>query len=312
MDAVTTDEFVLGQAYLIAVLSLLVWIVLRSRPSVSVHLWCLAGVLGVCFQVLLFLFDAGYSIPRSLEFMLLSTAGIGGLLLKAFSLHWLEDPPHRFKPRSLAFILILNALIALAFSVSPVSRAHFSIYVLLGIQMSALGVILIAWRLARRYHLLSAMLLVGTFAVVAVPACFIFALDIAAGKDLLEIEPGIMRKSSMAVAILLIVFNNGLFIGVVTDLAARRDKASAREMQSLKEQQLRLEERTRLMANLHDGLGSQLASARLGLEHVTLDTERIRMLLDECLSDLHLVVDTMNNNDGSLADALRFLRHRVS
>ncbi|MFZ8887409.1 MAG: sensor histidine kinase, partial [Steroidobacteraceae bacterium] len=103
-----------------------------------------------------------------------------------------------------------------------------------------------------------------------------------------------------------------LFIGVVTDLAARRDKASAREIQRLKEQQLRLEERARLMANLHDGLGSQLASARLGLEHVTLDTERIRMLLDECLSDLHLVVDTMNNNDGSLADALRFLRHRVS
>ncbi len=231
--------------------------------------------------------------------------------MKAFALHWPEDPPKRFGRRALTSLLALNAVIAVAFAVSSASRAQFSAYALLVLQASACGTMYFAYRLSRRYRLLNARLLAGTFAVTLVPALLLFALDVAAGKDMLAVETVVVGVWSMAAMIFLAVCNNGLFIGVVTDLAARREIATSAELQRLKEQRLRLEERARVMADLHDGLGSQLASARLSAEHDELDTARVRILLDECLSDLHLVVDTLNNRDGSLAEALRFLRHRV-
>jgi signal transduction histidine kinase len=36
------------------------------------------------------------------------------------------------------------------------------------------------------------------------------------------------------------------------------------------------------------------------------------VLLDECLADLHLVVDTVDNLEGDIGDSLRYLRHRLA
>ncbi len=72
----------------------------------------------------------------------------------------------------------------------------------------------------------------------------------------------------------------------------------------------RKEERKRLLQDMHDGFGSQLASARLRIERSELTTHEIQVLLRECLDDLQLVVDTASDEDKSLRDALVDYRYR--
>jgi PAS domain S-box-containing protein len=72
----------------------------------------------------------------------------------------------------------------------------------------------------------------------------------------------------------------------------------------------RKEERRRLLQDMHDGFGSQLASARLRIERSELTSNEIQVLLRECLDDLQLVVDTASDEDKTLRDALVDYRFR--
>jgi signal transduction histidine kinase len=74
----------------------------------------------------------------------------------------------------------------------------------------------------------------------------------------------------------------------------------------------RSEERGRLMADLHDGFGSQLVSAHMRAAAGTLPPAETATLLKECLADLHLVIDTLRTEDGNLAHALGDYRHRLA
>lgn len=79
----------------------------------------------------------------------------------------------------------------------------------------------------------------------------------------------------------------------------------------LQAEQSRQQERESVMLNLHDGLGSQLATARLRALWGELSQDDLVLLLDECMADLHLVVDTLGSNEGDLGRALRLLRNRT-
>jgi signal transduction histidine kinase len=70
-------------------------------------------------------------------------------------------------------------------------------------------------------------------------------------------------------------------------------------------------ERERLLQDLHDGFGSQLSSARLMVAQGGLGTTEIHTLLSECMSDLHLVADTLGSQHKTLALALADLRFRT-
>ena len=72
-----------------------------------------------------------------------------------------------------------------------------------------------------------------------------------------------------------------------------------------------LEERERLLQDMHDGFGSQLSSARIMAEQGTLDQPQLKELLQECMSDLYLVVDTFGGNSKTLAVALGDFRFRT-
>lgn len=78
----------------------------------------------------------------------------------------------------------------------------------------------------------------------------------------------------------------------------------------LQTEQTRQQERESVMLNLHDGLGSQLATARLRAQWGELMQEDLVFLLEECMADLHLVVDTLSSDEGDLGRALRLLRNR--
>ena len=54
-----------------------------------------------------------------------------------------------------------------------------------------------------------------------------------------------------------------------------------------------LQERQRIMQDMHDGLGSQLVSALALAERGTLDAAQTGELLRECIDDLHLAIDSL-------------------
>ena len=72
-----------------------------------------------------------------------------------------------------------------------------------------------------------------------------------------------------------------------------------------------LEERQRIMQDMHDGLGSQLISSLALSERGALTADQTNLLLRECIDDLRLAIDTMEGNDDQFAVAAANLRFRM-
>ncbi len=104
--------------------------------------------------------------------------------------------------------------------------------------------------------------------------------------------------------------------GVLIDITAykRAEEELVRlheRLTALEVEKTRVEERSRLLQDVHDGFGSQLTTARLQAEQGQIDHTRMSEILQECMADLHLVVDTLGQQDVSLADALTDFRFRT-
>ncbi len=107
-----------------------------------------------------------------------------------------------------------------------------------------------------------------------------------------------------------------MLVGSLIDITERKraEAALKRAQQELLQQQVertRAEARESIIRDVHDGFGSQLSSARLRAERGKLSQAEMAELLGECTADLYLVVDTLNNDQGNVGDALRFFRNRT-
>ncbi len=104
--------------------------------------------------------------------------------------------------------------------------------------------------------------------------------------------------------------------GVLVDISAQKATEAAlhtahQELLATERERARLAERRRLLQDMHDGFGTQLASARLRLSYETLPQHEIAELLNECLDDLYLIADAFNSTDRSLDDALADFAFRL-
>lgn len=66
-----------------------------------------------------------------------------------------------------------------------------------------------------------------------------------------------------------------------------------------------------MLADMHDGLGAQLATARLKLERGEMSQPALADLVTECIADMHLMVDTLHDQHETLARALADYRVRL-
>jgi signal transduction histidine kinase len=71
-------------------------------------------------------------------------------------------------------------------------------------------------------------------------------------------------------------------------------------------------ERERIMRDMHDGMGSQLIAARQLAHSGKLEAAELTALLDECIDDLRLMIDSLEPSEGDLVTVLGNLRYRVS
>ena len=72
-----------------------------------------------------------------------------------------------------------------------------------------------------------------------------------------------------------------------------------------------LQERQRIMQDMHDGLGSQLVSSLALSERGALDPLQTSALLRECIDDLRLAIDSLSGSDDSFAVMAGNLRFRM-
>jgi signal transduction histidine kinase len=87
-------------------------------------------------------------------------------------------------------------------------------------------------------------------------------------------------------------------------------EASYAQIAQMETQRARTEERERLMRDMHDGIGGQLVQA-LAMVDRHVDNARMREVIQSCLDDLRLVIDTSATGSESLGAVLASLRNRM-
>ena len=82
-------------------------------------------------------------------------------------------------------------------------------------------------------------------------------------------------------------------------------------MQQMERHSAIVEERQRIMRDMHDGIGAHLISTLSQVEHGQLSAEEVAAALRECIEDLRLTIDSLEPTDDDLLAVLGNLRYRL-
>lgn len=88
-------------------------------------------------------------------------------------------------------------------------------------------------------------------------------------------------------------------------------QAQNAQLREVERQQALLLERQRIMADMHDGLGSSLLSALVAVEQGKMSHEKVVEVLRECVDDLRLVIDSLEPVGHDLVSLLATMRYRL-
>lgn len=150
-----------------------------------------------------------------------------------------------------------------------------------------------AYLVGREQGIANAKLLAVVIAVQAAALALVSVQSLLTGDNPLPGEGDTVALVATIVVGVLASVNNGLFVALVLNIYVKRLQAARAEALALESERSRLAERERLLAEMHDGLGSQLASAKIRFERGAITTQQAGEVLQECVTDLHLLVDTL-------------------
>lgn len=80
----------------------------------------------------------------------------------------------------------------------------------------------------------------------------------------------------------------------------------------IEQQQAALEERGRILRDMHDGIGTKLMISLRSLERGEMGSPAAAELMHECIDELRLTVDASDQTDGDVAGLLANLRYRLA
>jgi signal transduction histidine kinase len=100
---------------------------------------------------------------------------------------------------------------------------------------------------------------------------------------------------------------------LATRVAEREQElaASYDQLRKLEREHAATEERQRIMQDMHDGVGSQLLSTLVMVERGTATQKDMVILLQECLDDMRLAIDSLSPDDPDLLSVLGNFRFRM-
>lgn len=93
-----------------------------------------------------------------------------------------------------------------------------------------------------------------------------------------------------------------------------QDAELARQYQAQKQmlqRQVMLEERQRIVRDMHDGIGGQLLGLMMQVRGGGVEPKQVEEGLQSSIADLRLIVDSMDSAEDGLAETLRSFEHRV-
>lgn len=229
----------------------------------------------------------------------------------------------------IALLTYLILITAAGFAIGPAIRdwfkavAYFNSFILLVVAISGLGAL--AWGLASRRDGRWLERLALMFCLLAL---FVDAGDSAFDLNLPFADLPLTFYAAAPAGLL-------LGLGVVASIAreaseARRTVLQSNEILSAKlveqnaelarsydaqkqmlQRQVILEERQRIVRDMHDGIGGQLLGLMMQVRGGGVEPKQVEEGLQSSIADLRLIVDSMDTADEGLAETLRSFEHRV-
>jgi two-component system, NarL family, sensor histidine kinase UhpB len=101
---------------------------------------------------------------------------------------------------------------------------------------------------------------------------------------------------------------------ILAERLQEQDAELARQYQAQKQmlgRQVMLEERQRIVRDMHDGIGGQLLGLMMQVRSGGVDKVEVEQGLQSSIADLRLIVDSMDSAEEGLAETLRSFEHRV-
>jgi two-component system, NarL family, sensor histidine kinase UhpB len=227
----------------------------------------------------------------------------------------------------LAYLLLITVA---GFVVGPAIRYWFKavsyLNSLLLLVVAVSGLALLAWgvasrrdgrwleRLALMFCLLALSVDAGdsTFDL-AVPFASHLALTFYAAAPAglllgLGVVASIAREASEARRT--VVQSNEILAAKLTEQNAELARSYDAQKQMLG-RQVMLEERQRIVRDMHDGIGGQLLGLMMQVRSGGVEQKQVEEGLQSSIADLRLIVDSMDTADEGLAETLRSFEHRV-
>ena len=138
------------------------------------------------------------------------------------------------------------------------------------------------------------------------------------GTGVTSPEAELLRLSLVLILLVFrhgITLRRGLVAGIVQrqrlDTLAEQVRLQQIELHAAERERTILNERQRLLRDLHDGVGASLISALKMIERGRLSLDDAATVLRECLDDLRLVVDSLEPLEHDLVTLLASLRYRL-
>ena len=306
------------------VLALIMFSIYLSSRDLKAYLWVAVSAWGFCVVDLMFFVNA---IPAVLFPYWRLAVYVAGSALTLGTYYFLLDVSGVDAPRYRRWTSGLSTLLCIAFLVyffwtgntfaSMFSRA----ILLLTVCYAPWPFIALVRSLIREFQWRRAVLL-----LVVLMGVWVNVMDMTAphaGRS--------VAQSGYLVQVFALVWFSAICGFLITDfsksLAAQRAQAAhmARELAAQREELSRLHalerraqeaqaaalERSRIMQDMHDGLGSQLVSSLVMARAGELDNQQTCELLRSCIDDLRLAIDTSDGTPDSLLVALGNLRFRM-
>jgi len=283
--------------------------ILWNARSPAVYLYVVSIFLGaIYYSVFTGRLGLG-SVNDLFSRLLLCFGAVGGAWLKNFSLGLLETPGSRLAAYGKGTVLIAIGMVTACFLFpDPLS---FSAVLTISIIAIMARVSWLGYRIGNRVGSPAARVFAVLIAFQLVALSVSVLSMIITGEHFLSDTQPTQSILSTSFTIGLGLLNASLFIGLVLDLNIREREDAQKAVTTLEVARSRAHEREMLLADMHDGLGSQISTARLRVERGEMTQADIIHLLRECSADLHLMVDTLRHKATSLADALVDYRFRT-
>jgi signal transduction histidine kinase len=275
----------------------------------AVYLWAASGLAGALYSAVSAGALAGPMEAQPVLALLAGMLVLSSASAKVVVIRLLSGLDSGWRPLG---ALMLGTFIVSAVMLSRgVSVAMYVTLVSLGVGVLAGVFVRYAYRLGRDHAMSNAKWFAVVLGLQAIALIATSVLVMLSGESALPNPRAQVPLATPVVFGVLAAINNALFIALVLDVYVRRLDAARADAMRIESERARLAERERLLADMHDGLGSQLASAKIRFERGTLSTGQAGELLQECVNDLHLLVDTLRGSGDDLRAALSDLRYRL-